>query len=224
MTPVRPPDGRDLSGPVVSLSPLRPQDAVELFEVLDDPEVWASGWGGGPAARVSDVAGARALVDAAVADAVTGARTTYGVRLAADGPLGAAGTLVGTSALGDVVLVDERVHLGWTAYGRRWWGTAVNPATKLLLLGHAFDDCGFGRVKIQTDALNTRSQAAVARLGAVREGVLRRHKRRADGSFRDTVVFSVLREEWPDVRAGLLRRLAEGGAEGTRLDDGRAGR
>ena len=68
------------------------------------------------------------------------------------------------------------------------------------MLAHAFDDCGFGRVKIQTDMLNTRSQAAIAKLGAVREGVLRRHQARADGTFRDTVVFSILRDEWPAVR------------------------
>ena len=77
-----------------------------------------------------------------------------------------------------------------------------------MLLSHAFDDCGLGRVKIQTDAINARSQAAIARLGATREGLLRRHVRRADGTFRDTVVFSVVREEWPVIRAGLQARLA----------------
>ncbi|HEY6793047.1 MAG TPA: GNAT family protein, partial [Kineosporiaceae bacterium] len=88
-----------------------------------------------------------------------------------------------------------------------WWGTAVNPEAKLLILRHAFVDCGFGRVKIQTDLLNDRSQAAIARLGATREGVLRRHLRRADGTFRDTVVFSILREEWPTVEEGLVARI-----------------
>ena len=83
----------------------------------------------------------------------------------------------------------------------------MNPGTKLLLLRHAFEECGYGRVRIQTDLLNTRSQAAVERLGAVREGVLRRHLRREDGSFRDTVVYSVLASEWPAVRAGLEERL-----------------
>jgi RimJ/RimL family protein N-acetyltransferase len=134
-------------------------------------------------------------------------RVAYTVRLVADGPLGAAGTVVGTTSLGDVDLVNERAHVGWTAYGPPWWGTAVNPECKLLLLAHAFDDCGLGRVKIQTDRINQRSQAAIARLGATREGVLRRHMRRADGSFRDTVVFSVITDEWPQVRAGLEARL-----------------
>jgi len=72
---------------------------------------------------------------------------------------------------------------------------------------HCFDDCGYGRVKIQTDALNARSQAAIAKLEARREGVLRRDVRREDGTFRDSVVFSVLKEEWPEVKAGLEARL-----------------
>jgi RimJ/RimL family protein N-acetyltransferase len=76
------------------------------------------------------------------------------------------------------------------------------------MLRHAFEDCGFGRVKIQTDVLNPRSQAAIAKLGAIREGVLRRHQARADGTFRDTVVFSILRDEWPTVREKLERRVA----------------
>jgi RimJ/RimL family protein N-acetyltransferase len=74
-------------------------------------------------------------------------------------------------------------------------------------MAHCFDDCGYGRVKIQTDTLNTRSQAAIAKLGAQREGVLRRHLKREDGTFRDSVVFSVLNDEWPGVKTALLSRL-----------------
>ena len=116
---------------------------------------------------------------------------------------------MGTTSLGEVDVVNESAHLGWTAYSPAVWGTGVNPNCKLLLLGHAFEDCGFGRVKIQTDAVNERSQAAITRLGATREGVLRRHTRRADGTFRDTVVFSILADEWPRVRAALERRLEQ---------------
>ncbi len=210
------PDGRALVGPVVRLDLLAPSDAPALFAALDDPRVWAAGYAGGPAARPVDLDAARAWVGAAVSARRAGRRVAYTVRLAADGPLGPVGTVVGTSSLGDVDLVNERAHLGWTAYGPRWWATAVNPACKLLLLGHAFADCGLGRVKIQTDGVNERSQAAIARLGATREGVLRRHTRRADGTFRDTVVFSVLSREWPAVRDGLVARLADAGVR----DDG----
>jgi RimJ/RimL family protein N-acetyltransferase len=133
----------------------------------------------------------------------------YTVRLI-DGPGAPADRIVGTSSLGDIDLDNERVHLGWTAYAPAVWFTHVNPECKLLLLAHAFDDCGFGRVKIQTDLVNERSQAAIAKIGARREGVLRRHMKRADGSFRDTVVYAVTVDDWPAVRAGLEARLMKG--------------
>ena len=119
----------------------------------------------------------------------------------------AAGGVLGTTSLGDTVLAHARTHFGWTAYTPAVWGTAVNPECKLLLLTHAFEECGFGRVKIQTDAINLRSQAAIAKLGASREGVLRRHMLRPDGTTRDTVVFSVTIEDWPAVRAALRTRV-----------------
>lgn len=200
------PDGRWLVGAVVRMDAGRPADAPGLFAALDDPRVFAGGYGGGPLGRPRDLLAFRRWWTAGLADPRRAA--VYVVRMVADGPLGPAGTIVGTSSLGDVSLPDERVHLGWTAYTPAVWGTAVNPECKLLLLAHAFDDCRFGRVKIQTDARNTRSQAAIAKLGAVREGVLRRHQARADETFRDTVVFSILRDEWPAVRAGLQARLA----------------
>jgi RimJ/RimL family protein N-acetyltransferase len=208
------PDGRALVGSAVRLDPMTPDDAPGLFAALDDPRVWAAHYGGGPAARPTSVAAMRSWLapsvaarEGGVAARGTSYRVAYTVRLVDGGELGAAGTVVGTTSLGDVDLVNERAHVGWPAYGPRWWGTAVNAECKLLLLGHAFDDCGLGRVKIQTDGVNERSQAAIAKLGATREGVLRRHMKRADGTFRDTVVFSVLRDEWPSVRSGLVRRL-----------------
>jgi N-acetyltransferase len=199
------PTGAPLVGRHVRLDPLTEADLPELAQLLRAPEVYGSGY-----------VMHRCPVDAQDALRLAGerfrpgpSRLPYAVRLTHDSALGEAGTLVGTSALLDADVANERIHVGSTLYGPRWWGTAVNPEAKLLLLGHCFDDCGYGRVKIQTDLLNTRSQAAIARLGAVREGVLRRHMPREDGTFRDTVVFSVLREQWPQVRAGLEARLAD---------------
>ena len=206
------PDGRTLVGAVVRLELLGEQDAEELWPLLADPAAYEQGYV--MHRRPVDDADGRALVrerflaGQGVLDGNGGGRTAYAVRLAGDSALGRAGTLVGTSALLEADLGNESLHLGSTFYGRSWWGTTVNPGTKLLLLRHCFEDLGAGRVKIQTDALNTRSQAAIERLGAVREGVLRRHLRREDGTFRDTVVYSVLAEEWPSVRAGLEARLA----------------
>ena len=200
------PDGRPLIGSVVRLDRTVAGDADELFAALDDARVYEFGFGGGPAGRPADVAAMEAIVQDGLTDTSPG-RLAYTVRLVADGALGTAGTVLGTSSLGDPSLPDERIHLGWTGYSPSVWGTAVNPECKLLLLTLCFEVCGFGRVKIQTDVLNTRSHSAIARLGAVREGVLRRHQVRADGTFRDTVVFSILASEWPAVKAGLLARL-----------------
>jgi RimJ/RimL family protein N-acetyltransferase len=202
------PYAQTLQGSHVRLDRATVDDAEGLFAALDDERVWAQGYGGGPQGRPLDVAAVRDTIDAAVTAAARGERRAYTVRLVGDSPLGAAGTVVGTTSLADWDLVNERTHIGWTAYGPPWWSSPVNAECKLLLLAHAFDDCGFGRVKLQTDNLNDRSQAAIARLGATREGVLRRHMRRADGTFRDTVVFSILRDEWPDTRERLLARLA----------------
>jgi RimJ/RimL family protein N-acetyltransferase len=135
-------------------------------------------------------------------------RVMYVVRSLVGGS-GEPGPIVGTTSLGDLELTNESVHLGWTAYTPAVWSTSVNPECKLLLLWHAFEHCHLGRVKIQTDIRNTRSQAAIAKLGATREGVLRRHLPRADGTWRDTVVYSVIIDDWPQVKRGLESRLAD---------------
>jgi RimJ/RimL family protein N-acetyltransferase len=201
------PEAVELSNDVVRLTPASTDDAAELFAALSDERVWAMGYGGGPAGRWADVDAARAWL-ASADRGITGPRQCWVARLATDSDLGAAGTVVGTSSLAEWDLVHERVHLGWTAYGPSWWAGPVNPACKLALLGYAFDELGFGRVKLQTDLVNDRSQAAIAKLGATREGVLRRHIRRADGSWRDSVVFSILGEEWPAVKARLEERTS----------------
>lgn len=197
------PDGRALVGDVVRLDRLVAADIDSLYAAIGNEQVYSGGFAGGVAGLPADADQMREQWISSSAK-----RFAYVVRLAADGPLGANGDVVGTSSLGDVDLENESVHLGWTAYTPSVWGTAVNPAAKLLLLQHAFEDCGFGRVKIQTGLTNTRSQAAIAKLGATREGVLRRHKKLADGSFRDTVVFSILVDEWPDVRKKLQDRIS----------------
>ncbi|RIJ70878.1 N-acetyltransferase [Nakamurella silvestris] len=205
---VTPPTGEPLIGGTVRLDPSVESDAPGLFAALDDPRVYTSGFGGGPAGRPGSAEHwARSIRSSAAATD----RMSYTVRLVADSDLGAAGQIIGTSSLGDILLEHGLVHLGWTGYSPAVWGTSVNAECKYLLLRHAFEDCGFGRVKIQTDSINERSQRAIAKLGATREGVLRRHRVRADGTFRDTVVFSILDTEWPRVRDGLLERLGRTG-------------
>ncbi len=116
------------------------------------------------------------------------------------------GVVIGHSAYLVITPYFDRVEIGWTWYAKNHRGTAVNPACKLLLLGRAFA-CGAERVELKTHHKNTHSQNAMAKMGAVREGTLRHHAKCWDGSYRDTVYFSVLRAEWPGVKAGLEARL-----------------
>lgn len=203
-----PPTGDPLVGRVVRLDVMRPEDVEGLFAVYSDPVVYTQGYAMAlpPASPAVLQPLVTTAIDARQRDG-TG-RTAYTIRLVEDSPLGAAGTIVGTSSLGDVDTKREHVHLGWTMYASRWWGSTVNPESKFLLLAHAFETCGFGRVKLQTDVINTRSRVAILKLGASFEGITRRDIQRADGTWRDSAVYSIIIDEWPAIRAALRFRLS----------------
>jgi RimJ/RimL family protein N-acetyltransferase len=120
----------------------------------------------------------------------------------------ASGRAIGITTYRDIDERNRTLEIGGTWIGRPWWRSAINTEAKLLFLGHAFDVLRANRVAIKTDIRNERSQAAIARLGAKREGVLRHQMIRPDGSLRDTVMYSVIPEEWPSVRDHLRARLA----------------
>ena len=117
------------------------------------------------------------------------------------------GQAAGSTSYLDVDTALGGLEIGWTWYRQDLWSTDVNPTCKLLLLGHAFEDLGAGRVTLRTDVLNTRSQAAIKKLGCRYDGTLRHHRLRNDGSVRDTVFFSMLADEWPAAKEHLLARL-----------------
>ncbi len=119
----------------------------------------------------------------------------------------ATGTIVGSTRYGNIDLANRRVEIGWTWIGRPWQRTAVNTEVKLLMLSHAFDALGCIRVELKTDRLNERSRNAIRRLGASEEGTLRQHMVTAGGRLRDTVYYSILDGEWPEVRSRLQDRL-----------------
>jgi RimJ/RimL family protein N-acetyltransferase len=190
----------ELRGGTVVLTPAVPdRDAGELFPALDDDTVWRHVPG-----RPRDAAAMTRVLDRALA----AGRLPWLVRLLRPVNGLPAGAVAGMSSYLDVSVPDARLEIGFTTYARAAWASAVNPETKLLLLGHAFDVLGAGRVQLKTDIRNTRSQQAIARLGARYEGTLRRYQRRDDGSVRDTVLFSITAEDWPAVRDGLRARLA----------------
>jgi RimJ/RimL family protein N-acetyltransferase len=119
------------------------------------------------------------------------------------------GEPVGASGYLEIRPEHRGIEIGRTWIGKAHQGTRVNPESKYLLFRHAFETLGAIRVQLKTDLRNLQSQRAVEKLGAAREGVLRRYQIRSNGMVRDTVVYSVLAEEWPEVRARLEARLAE---------------
>lgn len=145
--------------------------------------------------------GFEAWFDRSLALADAGRETVWAVRTLADQ------ALVGSTRYLAIEAAHRRLEIGHTWYAPAVWGGPVNPACKLALLGHAFEALGFNRIELKTDVRNLRSQAAIAKLGATKEGVFRAHMVRADGSLRDSVYFSILKEEWPAVRDRLLARL-----------------
>jgi RimJ/RimL family protein N-acetyltransferase len=189
-----------LAGKAVFLEPLSAAQVPEVTTAaLSAPEVWAHiPWAMQDAAQVGLVL-ARALEAQA-----SGVGVTFVMRWAATREI-----VGGTS----VRLVDgslPSIEIGGTWVLPAWQRTRVNTECKLLLLEHCFERLGCLRVELKTDVRNTRSQAAIARLGAMREGVLRSHMRRADGSARDSVLFSIIAAEWPASRARLQARLERG--------------
>lgn len=184
------PPPHELVGDHVTLTQFVPADAPELYAALDHDACW------------DHVAGRPANPEeyaATLAQAPQSGRWPWVVRRASE--------VVGTTSYFEVSLPDARLEIGNTVYSPAVWATEVNPECKLLLMTWAFDH-GFGRVQLKTDIRNRRSQAAIAKLGAAYEGVLRRYQRRQDGTVRDTVMFSITAEEWPGVRERLRARLA----------------
>ena len=123
------------------------------------------------------------------------------------------GDIVGSTRYHDIMAAIDRVEIGYTWYAKRCQRSHVNTSCKLLLLRHGFDTLGCKVVGLRTDILNLASQRAIEKLGANRDGVIRHHAARRDGSVRDTVMYSILLDEWPAVRTRLEDRLRNGGFE-----------
>ena len=143
----------------------------------------------------------RAYIEKALEQQAAGSRLPWCVLEAASG------RVLGTTSYHDIVADIDRLEIGYTWYAQSVWRSAVNTACKLVLLQHAFEHLGAAVVGWRTDILNQRSQAAIERLGAVKEGVIRHDQKRRDGTVRDTVRYSMTAAEWPPARAALLARL-----------------
>jgi N-acetyltransferase len=183
-----------LSGEHVRLEPLSSDHADGLFEAGSDPAIWT--W---LAARQPEaVEGMHTIVEKALADPG---------RLAWAQVDAKSGEVAGTTSFYQIDATNRILTIGHTWIGKRWQRTPLNSEAKLLQLRYAFEELGANRVSLETDIRNEASQRANERLGAQREGVLRSHRVRPDGTLRDTVVYSVIASEWPAVEEGLVARI-----------------
>jgi len=185
----------ELVGDHVLLRPIRPDDAAGVLAAADDDAVfrWLA------VDRPTTLEEAQVLVDQYLArpELVMWAQVDV-----------ASGELAGVTTFYDIDPALRTLAIGHTWIGTRFWRSGLNTESKLLLLRRAFDDLGCVRVVWHTDIRNQRSQDAIARLGAQREGVMRKHRIRRDGSWRDTVTFSMTDDDWPAARDALEGRLA----------------
>lgn len=189
-----------LEGRGIRLEPLAPEHEPGLSAAAADGNLWELWYTSVPAPGE-----AAAYINAALAGQAAGHMLPWAVRDVASGEI------VGTTRYHDIVPAIDRVEIGWTWYAGRCQRTHVNTTCKLLLLTHAFESLGCAVVGLRTDNFNFRSQRAIEALGAKRDGLLRHHQARRDGTVRDSVMFSILASEWRDVKRHLELRLARGG-------------
>lgn len=192
-----------LEGRGIRLEPMRREHEPDLRAAAADGELWKLTF-----TSVPEPENTLAYIEAALADRDRGVRAPWVVRELATG------RIVGSTSYHDIIPAARRVEIGYTWYSRSWQRTHVNSACKLRLLEHAFDTLGCAVVGLRTDNLNARSQAAIERLGASKDGVIRRQALRRDGTVRDTVMYSITDDEWRSgVRERLMGFAARGGAE-----------
>lgn len=195
---MRNPEPCTLSTPEVRLEPMAADHVDGLQAAARDGELWNL--------RVTSVPApgeAQAYVAAALKGREQGHMLPFIVRDVASG------SIIGSTRYHDIVVAIERLEIGYTWYARSWQRSHVNTSCKLLLMTHAFETLGVQLVGWRTDNFNFASQRAIERLGARKDGVLRHHAARSDGTVRDTVMYSLAAGEWPEVKAHLQYQLAK---------------
>lgn len=185
-----------LEGPGIRLEPLQTSHENDLAAAASDGTLWDLWF-----TTVPEPSQVGAYIGDALAGQHAGHMLPWVVR-----ELGS-GQIIGTTRYHDVNAEIDRVEIGYTWYAKRWQRSHVNTTCKLMLMTHAFETLGCQVVGLRTDRFNFASQRAIERLGAQKDGIIRHHMRRRDGSVRDTVMYSILAHEWPAVKQHLLFRL-----------------
>ncbi len=187
-----------LEGKHVRLEPLTLDHAPDLYEAGNDDEVWQFLSLPKPDSLVE----MQAFIQGALGQQLAGFRVPFAIIDKASGKA------IGSTSYLDIQPQNKGVEIGWTWLGKAYWRSPINTECKYLLLSHAFEDQGAIRVQLKTDSRNWRSQNAIERIGAKKEGVLRKHVIYPSGYIRDSVYFSIIDPEWPLVKERLEARLA----------------
>jgi RimJ/RimL family protein N-acetyltransferase len=190
-----------LEGRGIRLEPLAYEHHDGLAAAAADGRLWELWF-----TSVPEPEQTRAYIDHALAGQRDGHMLPWAVREFSSG------MIIGSTRYHDIVTEIDRVEIGYTWYGKSWQRSHVNTSCKLLLLSHAFDTLGCKVVGLRTDNFNFASQRAIEALGAKKDGVIRHHLARRDGTVRDSVIYSILASEWPDVKRHLELRLARHGS------------
>lgn len=185
-----------LEGRLVRLVPLVLAHAEPLSAIGLDADLWKWTWSG--VATADDM---RRYVETALAEQAAGLSLPLAILERAGG------RVIGSTRYGNIALAHRRLEIGWSWLGKPWQRTGANVETKLLLLTHAFESLGCQRVEFKTDAANEPSRRALLGIGAQFEGIFRKHGLATDGRVRDTAWYSIVDDEWPAVKARLLKRL-----------------
>ncbi|MCY0928589.1 GNAT family protein [Streptomyces sp. H27-H1] len=189
----------DLVGERVRLEPLEARHHDGLCEAVRDGSLWELA-----VTLVPHPDDVRGFIEDAVEAREAGKQIPYATVDVATG------RVIGSTRLMMINTANRRLEIGWTFLAESWQRSGANTEAKLLMLTHSFEAMGMNRVELLTDVRNEKSRAAIARLGAKSEGVLRQHMVMRDGWVRDTAVYSLTRPEWPDAKLGLRNRLAAG--------------
>lgn len=187
-----------LEGNIVTLVPMEDSHKAELIRVLFSPKVWQYTWRTMNTTEELD----RVLTDAL-------ANKNIGVQIPFTIFDQASGEIIGTTRIGELDMINRNAEIGWTWLSPDYWRTGVNTECKFLLLRHCFEELNLIRVQFSVSGQNIRSQRSIERIGAVKEGVFRKHRVKADGSIHDNVFYSIIDDDWMDVKEKLLFLLSK---------------
>lgn len=186
----------ELTGETVMLLPMEEKHISDLWEAAKPEEIWEFTSG-----KVGSLEESYKMVESALVDREKGISYPFVIKELKTGKI------VGSTRFLDVSPFHKSVEIGWTWYNPSVWRTRINTECKFLLLEHAFEKWNLNRVQFKTDARNVRSQKAIERIGGVKEGILRQDRVIHNGYIRDTVFYSILKEEWPQIRKQLVSKL-----------------